>query len=62
MESNNTAYNQYLLCAECQFCPIRDSVTPDTKFYCRRAGEVQKVGICKYFKRFGGSNGDYRDK
>lgn len=61
MESNNTAYSPYILCKDCSFCPIRSSVTADTKFSCKWQHNVQNVGICKYFKKVGGSNGNSKD-
>ena len=53
MESNNTAYNEYILCQDCtcgQVFFMQPDVTSDSEFHCPRWGkDVKHVGICKYF-------------
>ena len=59
MEVNDTAYNEYVLCLDCehgQGC----FVSSDQEFECPQwSGKVKNVGICKYYKRC--NNGEDSD-
>ena len=51
MDINDTAYNEYVLCLDCEYgqgC----FVSPEQEFVCPRwQSKVNKVGICKHYKR-----------
>lgn len=60
MEVVDTAYNQYVLCPDCEY-GLGCFVSSNQEFRCPRWGtKVKNVGICKYFKRY--NNADTRDQ
>ena len=59
MDYNDTAYNQYVLCSDCEF-GLNEFTSAAQEFKCPRWGDnVKNVGICKYYKRC--DHGDSRD-
>ena len=51
MEINNTAYNEFVFCSDCEH-GLGNFVSADQEFTCPRWGTpVKNVGICKYYKR-----------
>ena len=58
MEAVDTAYNQYVLCPDCEY-GLGCFVSSNQAFRCPRWGtDVKNVGICKYFKRCKNGNSE----
>lgn len=59
MEVVNTAYNDYVLCPDCEY-GLGCFVSADQEFDCPAwSVKVKNVGVCKHFKRcMNGKNSD----
>ena len=60
MEVVDTAYNEYVLCPDCEYS-LGTFVSANQEFRCPRWGtKVKNVGVCKYYS--GCKHGDTRNK
>lgn len=58
MEINDTAYNEYVLCADCEHGQ-ENFVAAEQSFKCPQwSVEVKNVGICKFYKRCENGNSE----
>ena len=60
MEAIDTAYNEFILCPDCE--SGNPDIVATSEFYCPMwSKEVKNVGICKYYRKLGNTNGNSED-